>query len=160
MITCVFSEAAQESPVYHLYFDESDLEVSGDVIGYFVGMGNFDKPCLVAVTCNGGVTMKFGLQWNFGWDSEGVETATVTFTDEKGKKAVGISFNKKVVAGYIGADDLQMMIRANDEGFPSLKLMYSPDLVKREKVIAQVVRGVSQFVTAAEKSAAEVKDGE
>lgn len=145
---------------FNVVVEESDLQHASVVLDMFVGMGSFDSITRMAVVDRGGKIMKFGLEWRFTWDSEGIEAAHVKLCDEKGKRAVGVSFDRKCVAGFLAADDFKGMIRANNDGHPELKIMYSPDLIKREKIMSRVIDGVSAFIKEAEAARVEAESGE
>lgn len=146
--------------LFNVVVEVDDLEHAGTVLDMFVSFGNFDNITRLAVVDRGGLNMKFGLEWRFTWDSEGVEAAHVKLVDEKGKRAVGLSFDRKCVAGIISADDFKAIIRGNDEGHPELKIMYCPDLVKREKIMSRVIDGVAGFVRDVEAAKVEAESGQ
>jgi hypothetical protein len=145
---------------FHIIIEGEDINSGGILVDMYASLIADDRPILFAVKSGEGVSMKFGLEWRFAWHSEGVEEATITLVDEEGKRRVGISWDKKTVVGMISAEQVHGMIRCDSEGYPELKIMYSPDLVSRAKLVSKIIDGVQLHVAAVEAAAGEVESGD
>lgn len=145
---------------FNVVVEETDIEHAGTVLDMFVAFGNFDRVTKLAIVREGGLKVKIGIEWRFSWDSDGVEAAHVKFTDESGKASIDFSWDRKTVAGIVSADDYRAMIKSGCGGFPELKIMYSPDLIKRERIMSRVIDAISMASDDLEQAKSEVASGE
>lgn len=152
--------SADYLPGFNVVLDVEDLEHAGKVLDMFVAFGNFENITRLAVVDGGmGGIVRFGLEWRFSWDSDGVESAHVKIVGETGDLSANVSWDRKTVAGIFSADDACAMIRCDRNGFPELKIMYCPDLIKREKIMSRVIEGVARFDNKRLDALAEAESG-
>jgi len=120
---------------FHIILPGEEINSGGILVDMYASLVGDDKPILLAINNREGVSMHFGLEWRFSWHSEGVEEATIALVDEEGKRTVGISWDKKTVAGMISAEQVHGLIRCDSKGHPELKIMYSPDICNDEDAL-------------------------